>query len=385
MKGWSSGAFSSRGEVTLWIAEWDGDNGRPAGPDLASAAASESAHSHEALESGDVDGELAMVHHRESTARGQLARQRTLNQVRSSCSPNFRSASWDRLHADRFECVTSPSSSTGELRLGHLMVAAGVELNEVVVLRHTYTEDGLRVANDLTAEKVLSYTRRQVTKNKLGPEPERYWLVFMAAGGRRSRLLTVYENHGEVPRERVGNMRYFDLRPSELMSALVGRLVVEWPKDAVNWVRRARAAAALPVVEIADPEVVPFPGFDRLLINYTELQEVVSSSRYSDWRVALASVQGIYLIADNSTGQLYIGKADGAERILGRWMAYARDGHGGNIALRGLSEVDATHAQHFLFSILRVFGPSTPATEVDRAESHFKDALLARQFGLNRN
>ncbi len=70
----------------------------------------------------------------------------------------------------------------------------------------------------------------------------------------------------------------------------------------------------------------------------------MSSSRYSDWRVALASVQGIYLIADNSTGQLYIGKADGAERILGRWMAYARDGHGGNIALRGLSEVDATHA-----------------------------------------
>lgn len=62
-------------------------------------------------------------------------------------------------------------------------------------------------------------------------------------------------------------------------------------------------------------------------------------------------------------------------------MAYARDGHGGNIALRRLSEVDATHAQHFLFSILRVFGPSTPATEVDRAESHFKGALLARQFG----
>jgi len=39
----------------------------------------------------------------------------------------------------------------------------------------------------------------------------------------------------------------------------------------------------------------------------------------------------------------------------------------------------------FLFSILRVFGPSTPSTEVDAAESHFKDALMTRKFGLNRN
>jgi excinuclease UvrABC nuclease subunit len=54
---------------------------------------------------------------------------------------------------------------------------------------------------------------------------------------------------------------------------------------------------------------------------------------------ALGSVQGVYLIADSSTGQLYVGKA---ERILGRWnayaYAYARDGHGGNVALKELAE-----------------------------------------------
>jgi hypothetical protein len=44
---------------------------------------------------------------------------------------------------------------------------------------------------------------------------------------------------------------------------------------------------------------------------------------------ALAAVQGVYLVADTSSGELYVGKADGTERLLGRWSAYARDGHGG--------------------------------------------------------
>jgi hypothetical protein len=38
-----------------------------------------------------------------------------------------------------------------------------------------------------------------------------------------------------------------------------------------------------------------------------------------------------------------------------------------------------------VFSILRVFDPSAPTTEVNAAESHFKQALMTRQFGLNRN
>lgn len=68
-----------------------------------------------------------------------------------------------------------------------------------MTLWHTYTVDGLEPANDLTREKVLDYTRRQGINNKLGQTPPRFWLIFMADGGRRSRLLTAYENHGEVP------------------------------------------------------------------------------------------------------------------------------------------------------------------------------------------
>ncbi len=115
--------------------------------------------------------------------------------------------------------------------------------------------------------------------------------------------------------------------------------------------------------------------------------------RYADWRTALSEVQGIYLITDASNGKQYVGKADGAKRILGRWTSYTRDEHGGNVALRGLaftSAGDGTpttrthHARHFVFSILRVFGPSTSSTEVNASESHYQRALMTREFGLNR-
>ncbi|WP_245565177.1 GIY-YIG nuclease family protein [Nocardioides insulae] len=222
--------------------------------------------------------------------------------------------------------------------------------------------------------------------NKIGKSPEPIWLIFMADGGRRSRFVTAYENHGEVGQERTERLRFFDLRPSGVLGSMADRLVVEWSGDTVNWAKKGTSAVGFPVVEIADPSKVPFPGFDHFVISHAELQDVVGEdSRYADWRSALAVVQGIYLIADTSTGHLYIGKADGRERLLGRWSHYAHDGHGGNLALRELAGRDAEHARHFQYSILRVFGPSVPAEEVDRAEAHFKRALLSRQYGLNRN
>lgn len=278
-----------------------------------------------------------------------------------------------------------PSTVTGDLCLGHLLAVTGIDLGDIVVLRHTYTEGGLETVGDLSPELVLDYTRRQGISNKLGKTPPRHWLCFMADGRRRSRFLVAYENRGEVVAERTETLRYFDLRPSQVFSSLVGRLVVEWSRDAVNWAKTGASASLFPVVEIADPDVVPFPGFDNVLITHADLQAVLEDSRYAAWRTALGAVQGIYLIADTSTGQLYVGKADGSERILGRWTAYARDGHGGNIAMRELAGLDPSHARHFQFSILRVFGPSVPTTDIDEAESHFKRALLTRQHGLNRN
>jgi hypothetical protein len=229
----------------------------------------------------------------------------------------------------------------------------------------------------------VEYARSQGLR--FNAQQPRLWLNFLAESGRRCRYWGAFENHGEIAAERTDTHRVFDLRRSDVMSSLASRLVTEWSRDAINWAKKGSAAAAFPVVEIADPEVVPFPGYDNVLLDRAGLRTMLEDSRFEAWRTALGSVQGVYLITDTSTGKHYVGKADGAERILGRWTAYARDGHGGNLALRELRGADSEHSRHFQWSILRVFGPSTPQLDVDQAEAHYKRALLTRQFGLNRN
>ena len=55
---------------------------------------------------------------------------------------------------------------------------------------------------------------------------------------------------------------------------------MEWSKDTVNWAKTVLTAAAMPVVEIADPQVVPLPAFDRVLISHDEVQSVIEDFRY---------------------------------------------------------------------------------------------------------
>lgn len=276
-------------------------------------------------------------------------------------------------------------SWTGRLALGTILDTAGVRIDDILAIRHTFTADGLTGTADLTHDKVLAYTRRQTHGNKVPVAAPPLWLAFMADGKRRSRFLMAYENHGPMLAEQTAEHRFFDLRFSDLLSSLRERLVVEWSGDTINWAKKGEPAARFPIIEIADPAAVPFPGFDRVIIPFTELQDMVESSRYRAWQHALSLVQGIYLITDQTTGRHYVGKADGSERLLGRWRRYAQTGHGDNVGLRTLVAGDPARAASFRFSILRVFGPDTPKADVDTSEAHYKDALMSRTFGLNRN
>ncbi|GAA3268891.1 GIY-YIG nuclease family protein [Paenarthrobacter aurescens] len=288
--------------------------------------------------------------------------------------------------------------------LAHVLAGVGAELappvslDDIHVIRHSFRpndEAALRGPEDLTDERVAAYTREQdISSRRFPADPPRLWVILIADGKNRSRLWGTFENHGELVHERTEACRYFDLRPVEFLAPLKDRLVIDWDNPR-SWHRSAssESAARMQVVEIADRDKVPFPGFDGVLLTHHQLQEMVIDPRYTDWRAALAEVQGIYLITDSSNGKQYVGKADGSERILGRWTSYARDGHGGNVALRELAyesvgeakRVKTDHARHFVFSLLRVFGPSTPSSEVNTAESHYKAALMTRKFGLNRN
>jgi hypothetical protein len=268
------------------------------------------------------------------------------------------------------------------LTLGPVLLDAGIDLTDALVIRHAYVREhedsGLRgIHADSTDAQILEYTRNQSANTQRFPAaPPSFWVVFIREGGDQARLWAVVENRGEVSND--GVRRIFDLVGSAHMADLRNRLVIGW-RSPRTWWMHASTTGSYPVVSIAEAEPVPFPGFDRLVLDHEQLQAVIREHRYASWRTALASVVGIYLITDTRDGRQYVGKADGAESIRQRWGAYATNGHGGNVELRGL---DATS---FRFSLLRVFDPSTPTQVIDAAESHFKVALDTRRHGLNRN
>jgi hypothetical protein len=110
----------------------------------------------------------------------------------------------ERLEA-RLEAVTSPPSPAGDLSLGHILHAAGLDdLGEVILLRHTIRPKDPASLRELSEQGVLAYTRIQTRKTNIFPkEPPPLWLVFVAEGerGTHSRFFTAYENGGELADE----------------------------------------------------------------------------------------------------------------------------------------------------------------------------------------
>lgn len=265
------------------------------------------------------------------------------------------------------------------LTFASIMSSAQIEATEALVIRHAYVRQhevgspGLH--GDSTDAEILAYTSVH-TSRQFPATPPRIWVVFRPEGGDRARLWSVVVNHGMTSMN--GNVRTFELEPSDMMDDLRNRLVIGWNSPR-TWCLKATTAGKYPVMEIVDAQPVRFPGFDALSLDYPQLQAVIRDHRYAAWRTALASVIGVYLITDTRTGKHYIGKADGAENILQRWAAYASNGHGGNVELRNIDPAG------FRVSVLRVFDPATPTPVINATEGHFKHALDSRRHGLNRN
>lgn len=130
-----------------------------------------------------------------------------------------------------------------------------------------------------------------------------------------------------------------------------------------------------------------FPGFEDIDLSFEELETLVRNSR-PDWKAALTSIKGVYLISDVSTGKRYIGSAYGDQGIWSRWCAYAASGHGGNVELRALvSDPTLEYCRKaFRFALLESRPAPTPDEVILAREAFWKRILLTRGIdGLNRN
>ena len=131
-----------------------------------------------------------------------------------------------------------------------------------------------------------------------------------------------------------------------------------------------------------------FPGYEGINLSFNELESIVKNGR-PDWKAALQSVKGIYLITDTLTSKRYVGLADGEAGIWSRWSDYVASGHGGNAGLRELVKGTpnmAYYRANLRFALLEHHSIYTPNRVIIDRENFWKEILLSRgKEGLNRN
>jgi hypothetical protein len=123
-----------------------------------------------------------------------------------------------------------------------------------------------------------------------------------------------------------------------------------------------------------------FPGYGNVELSFGELEALVKSDQ-PDWRGALESVNGIYLISDKVTKKRYVGSAWGVGGIWSQWCNYIATGNADNLILRTLAEADRglDYCRNSIqFALLECQPFSTPHKVIIDRESFWRRILLTR-------
>jgi hypothetical protein len=172
----------------------------------------------------------------------------------------------------------------------------------------------------------------------------------------------------------VSGLVEYGIHPVEALSEYAGKLTIDWGSGFLAWKQRGTSPNK-PIVEIRRVAIEPpFPGMLQFSWSIRHLDTVPAG-----WRSALSSISGIYVLASETTGKLYVGSAYGTGGFWARWENYFRTGHGGNEGMK----LAADH--QYQVSILEVASSSVSEKDIIRMEALWKDKLLSRKHGLNKN
>lgn len=162
---------------------------------------------------------------------------------------------------------------------------------------------------------------------------------------------------------------FYDIQRDDRLGEYRGKLVVDWGKGYLAWTQRA-SKQDKPVLEIRRAVVDPaFPGFTNFRHDVATIETIPEA-----WKEVLRAVKGVYVLACQETGDLYIGSAKGGESLWGRFVEYAANGHGGNVELKKRGPMP------YQVSVLEI---ANSGEGIERLEEAWKQKLLTRQFGLN--
>lgn len=166
-------------------------------------------------------------------------------------------------------------------------------------------------------------------------------------------------------------LHLYNIARKPQLAEYAGHVVIDWGRGYRSWVQLADRQDK-PVLEIRrELRERPFPGFTQFRWDIDQINAVPL-----EWQGILKSVKGVYLLVCKDTGQQYVGSAKGAENLWQRFVEYAKTQHGGNVGLKRRT------TSGYQVSVLEVVNSDFGIEQVEEA---WKQKLLSRQFGLNRN
>lgn len=164
------------------------------------------------------------------------------------------------------------------------------------------------------------------------------------------------------------------------------RVIIDWGKGTLAW-HQWYDKSEKEVIEILPRGYLgSFLGLLNFALDFNELKKLIDNPEANrDWFNHLKSVNGIYLILDELTGNQYIGSAYGKNGIWQRWSEYTKNGHGGNKQLKELCLKESGYFKNFKFSILQTLPNNISPKEIIAIETLYKKKLGTKMFGLNSN
>ena len=196
------------------------------------------------------------------------------------------------------------------------------------------------------------------------------------------------KNYTSAPPKELKKTHAYNVELTDIGSELIGRLKLRLDLSKVRGVRlkAERYADKIELIEILrQPYTGPgFAGYDHVSLSWSDLISIINNDRV-DWKTALMNIKGVYVITF-SDGRNYVGSAYGDVGIWSRWSSYAISRHGGNAEMRDLDE--ATSGAFIMgarFTLIEAWPTRTEDSLIVNRENYWKNALMSRKTGINRN
>ena len=162
---------------------------------------------------------------------------------------------------------------------------AGLDPAKVKLIRHSLADEGFRRCYD--KNMVREYTAHQKAGFSKGYD---YWAVFLSEGGNYARLYGVYrvgESVPDTPDVRpegypdgeafTGENAFFDLQSIDALREYEKRMVIDWGKSARMWHQKGTTEKTIVAIDSADKH--PFVGYEKVILTYDKLKEIVENGR----------------------------------------------------------------------------------------------------------